>query len=124
MLLSTNEAKNDRFYACEVLLALEYFHSQGIIYRDLKLDNILLNLDGHIKIADYGLCKENMWYGSTTGTFCGTPEFMAPEILLEQKYGRAVDWWALGVLIYEMLLGQVRNHQEKLCLPGISKSFG
>lgn len=124
MLLSTNEAKNYRFYACEVLLALEYFHSQGIIYRDLKLDNILLNLDGHIKIADYGLCKENMWYGSTTGTFCGTPEFMAPEILLEQKYGRAVDWWALGVLIYEMLLGQVRNHQEKLCLPGISKSFG
>ncbi|KAI8145862.1 kinase-like domain-containing protein [Fennellomyces sp. T-0311] len=95
-----------KFYACEVLLALEYFHSQGIIYRDLKLDNILLGLDGHIKMADYGLCKENMWFGCTTGTFCGTPEFMAPEILLEQKYGRAVDWWAFGVLIYEMLLGQ------------------
>ncbi|KAG0767672.1 hypothetical protein G6F57_008129 [Rhizopus arrhizus] len=95
-----------KFYACEVLLALEYFHSQGIIYRDLKLDNIMLGLDGHIKVADYGLCKENMWYESTTGTFCGTPEFMAPEILLEQKYGRAVDWWAFGVLVYEMLLGQ------------------
>lgn len=94
------------FYACEVLLALEYFHKQGIIYRDLKLDNILLTLDGHIKIADYGLCKENMWYTNTTSTFCGTPEFMSPEILLEQRYTRAVDWWAFGVLIYEMLLGQ------------------
>ncbi|KAI9364117.1 hypothetical protein BD770DRAFT_175436 [Pilaira anomala] len=95
-----------KFYACEVLLALEYFHSQNIIYRDLKLDNIMLSLDGHIKMADYGLCKENMGYGKTTGTFCGTPEFMAPEILREQNYGRAVDWWAYGVLIYEMLLGQ------------------
>jgi len=95
-----------KFYAAEVLLALEYFHANGIIYRDLKLDNILLTLDGHVKVADYGLCKEDMWYGSTTSTFCGTPEFMAPEILLEQRYGRAVDWWAFGVLTYEMLLGQ------------------
>ncbi|KAH9997841.1 hypothetical protein BJV77DRAFT_1137197 [Russula vinacea] len=95
-----------KFYASEVLLALEYFHANGIIYRDLKLDNILLTLDGHVKVADYGLCKEDMWHGSTTGTFCGTPEFMAPEILLEQRYGRAVDWWAFGVLTYEMLLGQ------------------
>ncbi|KAI0034647.1 hypothetical protein K488DRAFT_83829 [Vararia minispora EC-137] len=95
-----------KFYAAEVLLALEYFHANGIIYRDLKLDNILLTLDGHVKVADYGLCKEEMWYGNTTSTFCGTPEFMAPEILLEQRYGRAVDWWAFGVLMYEMLLGQ------------------
>ncbi|SAL99009.1 hypothetical protein [Absidia glauca] len=78
-----------KFYACEVLLALEYFHSLGIIYRDLKLDNIMLGLDGHIKVADYGLCKEGMFYGNNTGTFCGTPEFMSPEILLEQRYGRA-----------------------------------
>jgi len=95
-----------KFYASEVLLALEYFHANGIIYRDLKLDNILLTTDGHVKVADYGLCKEDMWFGSTTSTFCGTPEFMAPEILLEQRYGRAVDWWAFGVLMYEMLLGQ------------------
>ncbi|KAJ2459163.1 Serine/threonine kinase [Coemansia sp. RSA 2424] len=101
-----------KFFACETLLGLAYFHKVGIIYRDLKLDNILLDKDGHVKIADYGLCKENMGYGQTTITFCGTPEFMAPEIVLEQRYGRAVDWWAFGVLIYEMILGTSPFHGE------------
>ncbi|KAG0270060.1 Serine/threonine kinase [Actinomortierella ambigua] len=95
-----------KFYGCEVLLALQYFHQNNIVYRDLKLDNIMLAMDGHIKIGDYGLCKENMGYGQTTNTICGTPEFMAPEILEEQPYDRAVDWWAFGVLMYEMLLGR------------------
>ncbi|GJJ68816.1 hypothetical protein EMPS_01162 [Entomortierella parvispora] len=95
-----------KFYGCEVLLALQYFHQNDIVYRDLKLDNILLTMDGHIKIADYGLCKENMGYGATTRTICGTPEFMAPEIIEEQPYGRSIDWWTFGVLMYEMLLGR------------------
>ncbi|KAJ1965106.1 Serine/threonine kinase [Dipsacomyces acuminosporus] len=101
-----------KFFACEILLGLAYFHKAGIIYRDLKLDNIMLDSEGHVKIADYGLCKENMGYGQTTITFCGTPEFMAPEIVLEQRYGRAVDWWAFGVLIYEMILGTSPFHGE------------
>lgn len=103
-------AKRAQFYAAEVLLALKHFHDNNVIYRDLKLDNILLSLDGHIKVADYGLCKENMGHGQTTGTFCGTPDFIAPEILLDQKYGRSVDWWALGVLMYQMLLGKSPFH--------------
>ncbi|KAJ1827154.1 Serine/threonine kinase [Coemansia sp. RSA 2599] len=110
--LGTFGERRAKFFACEVLLGLAYFHKAGIIYRDLKLDNILLDKDGHVKIADYGLCKENMGYGQTTITFCGTPEFMAPEIVLEQRYGRAVDWWAFGVLIYEMILGTSPFHGE------------
>jgi serine/threonine protein kinase len=93
-----------KFYLSEVLLALEFLHSRDIIYRDLKLDNILLTVEGHIKLTDFGLCKGNMSWNATTKTFCGTPEFIAPEILIGSPYTRAVDWWTFGILIYEMIV--------------------
>lgn len=94
------------FYSACVVLGLQYLHESRIIYRDLKLDNLLLDTEGYVKIADFGLCKEGMGYGDRTGTFCGTPEFLAPEVLTETSYTRAVDWWGLGVLIFEMLVGE------------------
>lgn len=94
------------FYTSCVVLGLQYLHEHEIVYRDLKLDNLLLDSEGYVKIADFGLCKEGMGFGARTGTFCGTPEFLAPEVLTETSYTRAVDWWGLGVLIFEMLVGE------------------
>ncbi|XP_051268233.1 serine/threonine-protein kinase N2 isoform X1 [Dicentrarchus labrax] len=98
--------KQTRFYSSCVLLGLEFLHQNKIVYRDLKLDNLLMDADGFVRIADFGLCKEGMGHGDRTSTFCGTPEFLAPEVLTDNNYTRSVDWWGLGVLIYEMLVGE------------------
>ncbi|ROL50868.1 Serine/threonine-protein kinase N2, partial [Anabarilius grahami] len=94
------------FYSACVVSGLQFLHDNKIVYRDLKLDNLLLDTEGYVKIADFGLCKEGMGHGDRTSTFCGTPEFLAPEVLTDTSYTRAVDWWGLGVLIYEMLVGE------------------
>ncbi|XP_068213701.1 serine/threonine-protein kinase Sgk2-like [Palaemon carinicauda] len=95
-----------RFYAAEICCALTYMHSKGIVYRDLKPENILLDTEGHIVLTDFGLCKEGLQTNaSKTGTFCGTPEYLAPEILKKQQYSRSVDWWTLGAVLYEMMYG-------------------
>ncbi|XP_060072755.1 protein kinase C delta type-like isoform X1 [Ylistrum balloti] len=101
-----------QFYAAEIVSGLQYLHSQGIVYRDLKLDNVMLDRDGHIKIADFGMCKEAIFNDNKATTFCGTPDYIAPEILKGWRYNSSVDWWSFGVLLYEMMIGQSPFHGD------------
>ncbi|CAD0110160.1 unnamed protein product, partial [Aureobasidium uvarum] len=91
-----------KFYAAEVTLALDYLHSMDIIYRDLKPENLLLDRHGHLKITDFGFAKE---VPDITWTLCGTPDYLAPEVVSSKGYNKSVDWWSLGILIFEMLCG-------------------
>lgn len=100
------DEERTKFYAAELILAIEYLHKNNIIYRDLKPENILIDQDGHIRLTDFGLSKEGVKDGHLTNTFCGTPEYLAPEIMKGEGHDKTVDWYSLGVLVYEMLCGK------------------
>jgi protein kinase A len=91
-----------RFYASQIISIFEYLHSKNIIYRDLKPENVLIDRTGYLKLTDFGFAKI---VDGRTYTLCGTPEYLAPEIILNKGHGKPVDWWTVGVLLYEMIAG-------------------
>ena len=95
-----------KHYMAEIILALEHLHYRGIVFRDLKPENIMLDFEGHIKITDYGLAKLGLKPFDNMKTFCGTPEYLAPEIIEGKKYTKSCDWWSLGCIFYEMIVGR------------------
>lgn len=104
------DERTARFYICELVLVLEFLHEDqgGVAYRDMKPENLLLDAEGHIKLVDFGFAKRLGREGDRPGetyTLCGTPEYLAPEVIQNKGHTTAVDWWALGILLYEFLHG-------------------
>jgi len=102
-----------RFYIVQIIMAIGYLHKKGIMHRDLKLENILVDEKGYIKIIDYGLAK-TFSEGDLAKTFAGTPEYLAPEMINKQGHDYSVDWWAVGILMYEMLIGVTPFYSRSL----------
>lgn len=102
-----------KFYFAEIVLAMEYLHAKNIFYRDLKPENVLLDQDGHVKLADFGISRLNFGAKERSSSFCGSPEYMSPEMLKASRiHGRSVDYYALGALLYEMLTGLPPHFSE------------
>ena len=130
---TTFDEEWSRFYLAEIALALGYLHENNVIYRDLKPENVLLAHDGHVKLTDFGLCKENITSSEYALTLCGTIEYMAPEILKKRGHNKEVDWWSMGILMWDMIncsppfQGRDREETEKLiqrARPPFQMSYG
>ena len=110
-----------RFYTAELILAIDCLHSKGVIYRDLKPENVLLDREGHIRLADFGLVKQNVADTLEGGTsFLGTPLYLSPEMVQKTGHGHATDWWGLGVMLYEMLTGDAPFQGADGTIDGLS----
>ncbi|OCU00913.1 hypothetical protein XELAEV_18006690mg [Xenopus laevis] len=101
------ETQDILFYSAELIVALEFLHANGIVHRDLKPENILIDEDGHVKIGDFGLACTNVFSPITCRGYYGTPGYIAPEVLLDQRYNSGADWWSFGIILYEMATGEL-----------------
>jgi len=98
------------FYIAQMILAIEHLHSLDILHRDIKPENVLIDQDGYVKLTDFGLSKTDVSHNSAASSFCGTPFYIAPEMVKKKRYGKPIDCWAIGILLFELVTGNPPNH--------------